>query len=300
MGNMVATRTRRSFTKGISLLVLVVVATALWAGPASAQEARVEDGAGAARLLELMNRDRAGAGIGPLAMRGDVTSVATGWSHRMADAGALSHNDDYFTSGSRQRLGAKSLGENVAYNESVDDAHARLMASSGHRANVLDPKFTVVGISVVRTPNGTNWVTQNFVQPNAAPVAAPVVAAPVAAAAAPTTTAAPAPTTTAAPAPTATAAPAPTTTEAPPAAVQVDELVLVPAPSVTPTSLEQSLTSGPLDSRVAEAGQVTSAEAVVRVIALAALALAAIRLERVLTGPTRARLRASRLHTELA
>ena len=50
-----------------ALLVMAVVALLSLAAPASAQAQRVEDGAGAQRLLELMNRDRAAAGLGPTA-----------------------------------------------------------------------------------------------------------------------------------------------------------------------------------------------------------------------------------------
>ncbi len=124
------------------------------------------------RLLELVNRDRAAAGLPALAWRDDVRVIAEEHSARMADAGTIWHNDEYFTAQTRQRLGARSLGENVALNPDVDDAHRRLMASEGHRANILSPRFDAVGIGVVRDSDGRYFVTQGFLE-SAAPAPAP-------------------------------------------------------------------------------------------------------------------------------
>lgn len=130
------------------------------------------DSAGAARLVELANAERRAAGVGELVVRADVASIALDHSRAMAADGNLRHNDAYFAPAMRQRLNAKMLGENVAMNPSVDDAHRRLMDSAGHRANLLDGRFSVVGVAVVRDANGQRWITQNFVQPAAAAAAA--------------------------------------------------------------------------------------------------------------------------------
>jgi Cysteine-rich secretory protein family len=44
------------------------------------------------------------------------------------------------------------LGENVSQGDSVEAAHAALMASPSHRANMLEPAFTHVGIGVLLRP----------------------------------------------------------------------------------------------------------------------------------------------------
>lgn len=146
------------------------------------------DSAGAARLVELANAERRGAGVGELVVRADVASIALDHSRAMAADGNLRHNDAYFAPAMRQQLKAKMLGENVAMNPSVDDAHRRLMDSPGHRANLLDGRFSVVGVAVVRDANGQLWITQDFVQPAAAATgAAAAPAAPRAARTARTT-----------------------------------------------------------------------------------------------------------------
>jgi uncharacterized protein YkwD len=177
----------------------------------------VVDLAAGARLVELANRDRAGAGLAPLAVRGDVEEVARAHSADMAAAGSIWHNDAYFSTANRERLGAAGLGENVARNGSVDDAHRRLMASPAHRANLLDARFTVVGMAAVRTETGSYFVTQNFVEPRSArPAPTPTSAAP------PSSTPPAPPTPPPAPEPVAPAAPAPAPLAPEPPARQPD------------------------------------------------------------------------------
>ena len=174
---------------------------------------------GAERLVQLANADRAAAGAPPLRLRADVTGIATTHSFAMVAQGDIFHNDDYFSAATRAALGAGVLGENVASNSSVDDAHRRLMNSPHHRANLLDPRFTVVGLGVVDDGTGYLYVTEDFVQPADAPAARTVRAAAAPRPSAPRAvhqpTAAPTDTTATSaagpdPAPTASTAPVPT------------------------------------------------------------------------------------------
>ena len=182
------------------------------AQPEQQSQPQVQPGhqpAAVSRLLTLMNNERRSHGLPLFAQRGDVTVTSKGHSEAMAAAGTIWHNDAYFTAANKKRLDAALLGENVARNPDIDDAHRRLMNSPGHRANLLDRRFTVVGLAVYRSSTGSLYVTQNFVQPRVAE--APRTAAAPApakgnATAKPAAPAAPSPSTTAPPAP----APAPT------------------------------------------------------------------------------------------
>ncbi|HEX4905503.1 MAG TPA: CAP domain-containing protein [Acidimicrobiales bacterium] len=120
----------------------------------------------AARLLVLLNHERERAGLARLALRDDVAAIASGWTRSMARVGRLSHNDEYFTKRTRGRLDARRLGENVAYGGDVDRVHRALMASTPHRANILDSRFGIIGIGA-ELHDGTWWVTEDFVQSNA-------------------------------------------------------------------------------------------------------------------------------------
>ena len=197
-----------------------------------ASPSRVPDGAdaaAAAELLALANSVRAGSGLAPLEHRADIAEVATGHSQAMAAAGEIFHNDAYFSSNMKTRLGISAAGENVGMAGSVAAVHQALMDSPLHRANIVNGSFRVAGFGVYRKA-GALYVTEAFGVPRAgtaartAPAPRPAATAP-ATSATPTTVrkAAPKPTTTAAPAP----APAPPTTAAPPPAAS--PTVTVPA-----------------------------------------------------------------------
>ena len=179
--------------------------------------------AAAQHLLDLANGERQRVGLPSLTSRDDIMAIAVAHSQEMAGKGDIFHSTSFFGSAVKKLLNVAARGENVAYNGDIDSAHARLMASAGHRANILDSRFSVVGFGVVRAADGRYFVTQNFIQPAGAPRAAPVaraaaaprVAAPAASrkAAMP---AAPAPPTTVAAAPPTTTATVPVPVTSPP------------------------------------------------------------------------------------
>ncbi len=68
----------------------------------------------------------------------------------------------------QERPSTALVGENIFY-ASVSDsdynvayAHQRLMASPGHQANILEPRFTHVGVGLYRDSQGRFWVTEMF------------------------------------------------------------------------------------------------------------------------------------------
>jgi uncharacterized protein YkwD len=64
------------------------------------------------------------------------------------------------------RCPARTAGENIAYgNVSADQMMTMWMNSPGHRANILNPSFTRIGVGAVRTSSGRWWATQDFVTP---------------------------------------------------------------------------------------------------------------------------------------
>ena len=214
-------KTNKTWQTVVAFAVFMVVIVGFGTGSAGAQTVEGDDRAAALRILELVNRDRAQAGLPALADRADGTAVAAAWSASMAQAQRLSHSDDYFSRESHQRLNAKALGENVARNGSVDDAHARLMASPGHHANIMSTGYTVVGIAVYRDARGTYWVTQDFLLPKTAAPAPAAAPAPLPAPSAPVPAAKPRSVTpVAAPAPAPTPAAPPTTVQQVPAPAQ--------------------------------------------------------------------------------
>lgn len=120
----------------------------------------------AARLMELVNGERTSRGMVALTVRSDVVAIAGPHSTDMAGRRTIWHNDRYFTEATRASLRSKARGENVAMNSSLEDAHARLMNSPAHRANILNSGFTQAGFSVVHDEAGQLYVTQNFMTPD--------------------------------------------------------------------------------------------------------------------------------------
>ena len=119
--------------------------------------ALAQSDAGARQLLQLVNRERAQAGAPPLAWDDALAQAALPHARLMADQGALSHQ---FAGEPplRQRLAATGLrfnddAENVAYDDSIEEAHANLMHSPGHRANILNPRYNAIGIAIVQRGN---------------------------------------------------------------------------------------------------------------------------------------------------
>ncbi|HYD11087.1 MAG TPA: CAP domain-containing protein [Acidimicrobiales bacterium] len=117
-----------------------------------------------AELLARVNDTRADHGLPPVALRRDVEDIAGRHSVAMSGDKHLRHNDAYFSRSSKRALGARALGENVAYAGSVEQAHHALMASPDHRKNILDRRWTVIGLGAV-DDGELWWITQDFVQP---------------------------------------------------------------------------------------------------------------------------------------
>jgi len=142
-------------------LAVPVVAQAVSQGAAASARAAstVQPGA-EGQLLSLTNSARAGAGLSPLVSSPTLVALARGWSAQMAAAHALSHNPNLAGSVS----GWYMIGENVAQAGSASQAQSLFMASSEHRANILEPVYNRVGIGVVVASDGSVWFTVDFEQ----------------------------------------------------------------------------------------------------------------------------------------
>jgi uncharacterized protein YkwD len=161
------TRLHLSFLFGLVAAAVLALPGVSGADNASAGPAQslVNMPEASVRLLELINADRAQAGLQPLASRADVASIALTFSRQMATEANVWHNQDYLSQGSLQRLNAVSVGENVSRTATVERAHVALMNSPHHRANILSPKFRIVGVGVVRDSADNVYVTQDFLTP---------------------------------------------------------------------------------------------------------------------------------------
>ncbi|MET7476081.1 CAP domain-containing protein [Streptomyces sp. NPDC005648] len=137
--------------------------TVLWARPLTpADLART-----AAEVVGLTNRERARAGLRPLATDPRLSTAAQAYSTDMAVRAFYSHTspegtqpwDRAAAAGARHR----SVGENIACGQrSPAEVVDGWMNSPGHRANILKPDFTHIGVGFAGGgPAGTYW-TQLF------------------------------------------------------------------------------------------------------------------------------------------
>lgn len=121
-------------------------------------------------IFDLVNEARKKAGLSPLLPLPSAQKVARAYSEEMRSTGKVGHISE-ISGKPEDRLkkgGVKSplILENVARSYSPEDAHAGLMDSPGHRANVLNPKVTHlgVGVAVDFPPNSppAYYVTEAF------------------------------------------------------------------------------------------------------------------------------------------
>jgi hypothetical protein len=107
------------------------------------------------RLLELANQARRAAGHGLLQPDAELDELALSHSVDMAQENFFGHVSP--TTGTledrvkRTGLRVSLLGENLSRADSPELAQASLFASPGHRAVMLNPNFTHVGIGVTPT-----------------------------------------------------------------------------------------------------------------------------------------------------
>lgn len=118
------------------------------------------------QMLDLVNRERAAAGLRPLAPDPALTEVARAHSADMFARGYFAHDTpegltpfDRMHQGNVQFLTA---GENLALAPTLSVAHTGLMNSPGHRANILRPQFGRVGIGIMDGGMRGLMVSQEF------------------------------------------------------------------------------------------------------------------------------------------
>ncbi|MEO7060405.1 MAG: CAP domain-containing protein [Lapillicoccus sp.] len=113
-------------------------------------------------MIALINGQRAAAGIGPVSAQSCPDSFAEPWSPQMAAAGGLSHQS---LSPFLSRCGAHAAAENVGMTGNVPpgDMMALFMGSAPHRATILNPALTGVGVGAYQDSRGSWWVTQDFI-----------------------------------------------------------------------------------------------------------------------------------------
>ena len=132
-------------------------------------------------MLDLINEERTSRGFNPLTLELRLNEASEDHSVWMDETRNFSHTGEGGSdAGDRirdtgfQLTGNWTWGENIAFQsergaagiaDDVADLHEALMNSPGHRANILNPSFELIGIGIEegdgRGFDGV-YVTQNF------------------------------------------------------------------------------------------------------------------------------------------
>ena len=111
------------------------------------------------QFIELMNTERAAAGLNTLVPYDDLIDDASVHTTEMLASGDIYHSSDLkgFTTG------WQTIGENVGYGPNVDKLHAAFMQSPTHRANIMGD-YDRVGVASEVDSEGRIYVTVLFMK----------------------------------------------------------------------------------------------------------------------------------------
>lgn len=121
-------------------------------------------------VIRLVNVERSKRGLQPLKANWELSRVARLKSQDMANKGYFSHQSPTYGSpfNMMENFGIRfsSAGENIAYGQKTPaQVMTAWMNSPGHRANILSPSYTEIGVGLARNKNGVPYWTQMFIKP---------------------------------------------------------------------------------------------------------------------------------------
>ncbi|MCX8128779.1 MAG: SafA/ExsA family spore coat assembly protein [Clostridia bacterium] len=121
-------------------------------------------------VIRLVNIERAKAGLQPLKANWQVSRVARYKSQDMATKGYFSHTSPTYGSpfSMMESFGVRfsAAGENIAMGQRTpQEVMSGWMNSPGHRANIMNPSYTEIGVGLAKNSTGTNYWTQMFIKP---------------------------------------------------------------------------------------------------------------------------------------
>ncbi len=118
-------------------------------------------------MFKLVNQARSEANVPALLIDMELTKVARIKSQDMIDNDYFSHNSPKYGSpfDMMRSFGINYVqaGENIAGNQSVQEAHNGLMNSPGHRKNILSTDYTHIGIGIQKGGQYGYMFTQQFI-----------------------------------------------------------------------------------------------------------------------------------------
>ena len=123
-----------------------------------------------AEVIRLVNIERSKKGLQTLKADWEISRVARYKSQDMINKKYFSHTSPTYGSPFKmlETFGIRfsSAGENIAYGQQTPAAVMNSwMNSSGHRANILSPSYTHIGVGLAKSSSGVYYWSQMFTKP---------------------------------------------------------------------------------------------------------------------------------------
>lgn len=109
-------------------------------------------------ILQQTNAQRAAYGLAPLTLAPWMNRRGQACSEQQAEQRRMAHCSAPASFG-------RAWAENVASGQHSERVVAAWMASPGHRANILNPRYSEMGVGFAMDSSGRTYFTQNFRQP---------------------------------------------------------------------------------------------------------------------------------------
>ena len=117
------------------------------------------------QALDLLNAARTSRGLPPVQINYQLSKLAESYAHDMIDRNFFSHTSPEglspFDRMRKAGIQVDRAGENLAFNVDIRAAHQAFMDSPGHKANILDPNYTQIGLGVNAGINLTQSPVEN-------------------------------------------------------------------------------------------------------------------------------------------
>ena len=138
--------------------------------PAAAAPTSANVGAYEQQVVDLVNKERAAAGLPALKTNAKLAGVAEKKAEDLRDNNYFDHQSPTYGSpfDMMKQFGItySAAGENIAKGQKTpSDVMNGWMNSPGHRANILNANFTEIGVGFVTDSNGTTYWVQHFIRP---------------------------------------------------------------------------------------------------------------------------------------
>jgi uncharacterized protein YkwD len=136
--------------------------------PQQCAPAPAPSGSVAEQIVTMVNRERAAAGVAPVALHPALNSAAQAHSNEQAARNLMTHYSANGSNGGQRMAGAgyawRAWAENIAagQGDAATAMNAWMTSTEGHRENILNPRYTDMGVGLAYSAGGVPYWTQDF------------------------------------------------------------------------------------------------------------------------------------------